>query len=446
MTKKLKAINHIKKEINKCIKLGHSLDLIKIIMAKEVDPVDMDHDLLNRIIEDVVAEHPSYELIQKIGRSKLVVDKNSKEEIYYVLDPLHTRVDSIHRTRLFSLFFKPDFTAKTYVANFEYSPNVRESLFKNEEGLWNYNLYIPPEWLEENYRSNGVKTVPKCKLPEMYKTFLMHLVGDSKESYEYILDWLSTAILSRNYTILTTIGNQGIGKGVLGEIMRELLGAKNFYKTECRLLTKDFNKQILNKKLVYIDELKIKNASEENKIKTLVNDYIEIEGKGLDAVEVENFASIYVSSNELDAIKLRGDDRRFSVVELTKVKLLEVMKDREVSELLVAENIAKLAFFLYHRTVERKMSKVFITKRTEEVRESSLKDWEEFFLDNICMLNDEILMKDASEEIENVFGSRCRPSKAAFTRLMDVYPDKFKIVRRTKDGKRVWFLEFGNEK
>jgi len=258
--RKLKSINSIKKEINKCIKLGHNIKTIRYIMAQEVDPQDLDHNVLSDLIKDCVLDHPSYELIQKIERSKLVVDKNSKEELYYVLDPLHTRVDTIHRTRLFSLFFKPDFTAKTYVANFEYSPNVRDSLFKNDEGLWNYNLYIPPEWLERNFRSKGVEKIPETKLPNMYKTFLMHLVNNDKESYEYVLDWLATAIKSRNYTILTTIGNQGIGKGVLGEIMRELLGPKNFYKTECRLLTKDFNKQILNKKLVYIDELKIKNA------------------------------------------------------------------------------------------------------------------------------------------------------------------------------------------
>ena len=255
---------------------------------------------------------------------------------------------------------------------------------------------------------------------------------------------MAKAIQGRNYTILTTIGNQGIGKGVLGEIMRQVVGDKNFYKTESRLLTKDFNKQILNKKLVYIDELKLKNTSEENKIKTLVNDYIEIEGKGVDAVEVKNYASIYVSSNDFDAIRLRGDDRRFSIIELTKKKLLKTMSEKEVSSLLLLENISKFASFLYHRDLsDKNLSQVFISSRTAEVRESSLKAWEEFFIDDICSRGpNDIKMTDASNEIEDNHGSKCKPSKAAFKRLQELYPDKFGVVRKSVDKKRIWFITF----
>lgn len=439
-----KTINQLKKEINKLIRFGHSASLIKTIMFEDVSEVDYPRNVLDSLIKDVVDEHPSYPLIQKIVRSKLVVDKCNKDDIIYILDPMSLKIDLISKSRLNELFFRTDFSSKTYVCDFEYSPDVMKRLFQSEEGLWQYNLYIAPKWLEDNFNSEGDIEIEKTELPEVYKTFLNHLVDNDEASYEYVLDWLAKAIQGRNYTILTTIGNQGIGKGVLGEIMRQVVGDKNFYKTESRLLTKDFNKQILNKKLVYIDELKLKNTSEENKIKTLVNDYIEIEGKGVDAVEVKNYASIYVSSNDFDAIRLRGDDRRFSIIELTKKKLLKTMNEKEVSSLLLLENISKFASFLYHRDLSGKnLSQVFISSRTAEVRESSLKAWEEFFIEDICTRGpNDIKMTDASNEIEDIHGSKCKPSKAAFKRLQELYPDKFGVVRKSVDKKRIWFITF----
>lgn len=436
----------IQKEVKTLIKLGHDAGLIKRIMITEVPEDAIDRELLKNIIQDTIDEHPSYELIQKIQRSKLVVDKNSSEELYYVLDPICDSIDTIHRVRLNGLFLKPDFSERTYVCDFSYAPNRMFRLFKDEQGLWKYNLYQPPEWLKECFNSEGVKKVKKITaIPVLYKKFLEHLVNNDTDSYEYILDWIANAMQDRNYTILTTIGNQGIGKGVLGDIMRKLFGDSNFVKTECRVLTKDFNKQILNKKLVYIDELKIKNSSEENKLKTLINDYVEIEGKGVDAKEVKNFASVYVSSNELDSIRLRGDDRRFSIINLTDKKLMNIMNSNEIESLFDEFNISQLAYYLYHRSVDKnKMMKVFESKRTEEVRASSLKGWEEYVIDELAIdyEGDSVPLTELSDKIEDRYGSRYRPSKAAFKRLEELYPNVIKVIRKRQGDRRIWNVEF----
>lgn len=443
-----KTPNEIKKEVNKLIKFGLSAQSIRSIIREETPAEDWETELLYRLVNDTIADHPSYPLIQKIMRSKLIVDKNSKEEKFYILDPTSTELDTIHRIRIQALFSKPDFTDRTYVCNFGYYPDKSDSLSVDDDGLWQYNLYRPPTWLAEHFGSETNPLPKRNDIPKLYEKFLGHLVNYDKSSYEYVLDWLANGMQDRNYCILTTIGNQGIGKGVLGDIMRELFGSTNFVKTECRILTKDFNKQILNKRMVYIDELKIKNSSEENKLKTLINDYIEIEGKGIDAIEIKNHASVYVSSNELDSIRLRGDDRRFSIVSLTEKKLPTIMSNDEIKSLFAADNIKEFAEFLMTRKVDQEsIMRVFVSNRTEEVRSSSLKNWEEFFLDEICTeyAGRSLTISEITDRIENIFGSRCRPSRTALKSLHERYPEAFKLERKRDGNRRVWFVNFRRE-
>lgn len=446
MTKVKWTIKKIQETVDFYIKQGHDINTIKLIFQRENTEDDIDDDTLFEVIDERVLVHPSYSLIQKIERSKLIVDKNTSDDLYYIMDPLNKSLDTINNQRLRSLYNKPDFTAKTYVCDFEYAPYKMFSLYCDDGGIWKYNLYQPPEWQEKHFVTNGKEEIEKIsECPTEYRKFFRHLVNNDDDSYFYLIDWLANALQRRNYCILTTIGNQGIGKGVLGDIMRELFGSSNFVKTECRVLTKDFNRQVKNKRLVYIDELKIKTVSEENKLKTLVNDYIEIEAKGIDAKEEKNYASIYVSSNDLDSIRLRGDDRRFSIVELTSKKLTEILSTDHIQDLFKLENIEKLAKYLFHKEVDKdKMMKVFISKRTEDVRASSLKQWEEYFLDNILpeYVGGVLTVREVSDKIENVYGSRCRPSNAALKKLQELYPSKFQIKRKQKDKQRIWCVEF----
>lgn len=436
--------NAIIKEVKKLIRFGYDVDKIINIMQNEISEEIIEHRSLADMCEDVVSKYPNYELIQKVMRSKLIINVDEKADKFYLVDPFTDVVGTINAANAKSLFLKPDFSDKTYMADFAYNPYQLKKLYK-EEGFYKFNTYNCPFWLIEHFFYD--KELNPCELPDLYKSFLVHLTDGDKESYEYILDWLSTMLKSRNYCILSTIGNQGIGKGVLGSIMEKLVGKDNFSLTDNRLIKKEFNAQILNKRLVYIDELKVQNSTEENRLKLLINDTIEVEKKGVDSVNVKNFSSTYVSSNDFDAVRLRGDDRRFSIVDLTDKKLIEVMNQKEINDLLLDENIDKLARYLWFRVVNRRMNQVFTSKRTAEVRESALKGWEEWFIEDFCTKKEnkgEILMTKVSDEIENIFGSRTRPSRKAFGKLREVYPDVFKLVRKRVDlgsgEQRLYFL------
>jgi hypothetical protein len=181
----------------------------------------------------------------------------------------------------------------------EYEPRSRHKrLYRN--GKFNYfNVYEKPFWAAQD------QNIGMPEIPVVYKEFFTHLTDNDTASYEYLLDWLANSLQSRNRTILVAIGEQGIGKGVLGDIMRELHGEKNYAKTNDGVFKERFNGPLLFKTLVHIDEIKIGNNDVAyNRLKDVVNDTIQIEEKCKNQITVNNHASFYICSNNLDAIPI----------------------------------------------------------------------------------------------------------------------------------------------
>ncbi len=446
----------LEKDVHKKIQEGFNKDEITAILCgKNSDISDkLDGSLIQSMVYTICEDYPDYANIQTFMRSKAIIDRAGNADIVYLYDPATKKVHKYNRRVLMSMLSsKVCWSHKFYTCDFVYNPFVKFKL-KQFEGVWQFNIYAPPPWLEDAFYSEDKVEVPRSnRIPFRYYTFFNHLVNGDEKSYEYLLDWLANMIQDRNYCILTTIGNQGVGKGVLGQIMRLLVGDDNFAETDKRVLKKDFNGQIYNKRLLYLDEIKITTSDQENKLKALVNDYIEVEKKGFDAETIRNYSSLYFSSNNLDSIRISEDDRRFSVVELTSEKLLNKIDKDEVGKLLLPEKIKSLAQYLYSRPVDKKqMMTVFRSARTETIRAYSLKNWEEWFIEDYCFDNYGKLvpLSQISEDVENEFGSRFRPGRPALERLRDLYPAKFKLVNvreKQKDGriKQVWHVQISGE-
>lgn len=425
----------IVKEVKRLIRVGFNLSTICHEMQRQIPETQMNHDALLDLIKATVENYPNYHLIQKVNRSKLIINMNEKADKYYLVDPETTMVNTIHSANVKSLYYKPDFSDRIYMTEFEYNPYEFNKLYR-VDNEWKFNTYEPPFWLEDFFYDKG--DLENTEVPKVFHDFLIHLTDNDEASYTYVLDWLSTSLKARNYCILATIGDQGIGKGVLGSLMEKLVGTSNFSLTDNRLITKEFNSQILNKRIVYIDELKVTNTKEENRLKLLINDKVEVEGKGVDSVNTNNYASIYASSNDFDAIRLTADDRRFSIIKLTDKKLINVFDQGKISKLLSDDTVEDLANFLWHRDVKRNMSQVFLSERTEEVRESSLKDWEDWFIESYCVAHSgtERNLEVVQEDINDKY-IRINPGRRAFEKLQKLYPNFFKLKKKKEkiDGK-----------
>ena len=443
----MKEMERIKSYILNWVRDGFApLEIERMIKAKhpELNQADVDN-----LMTDSFNLSPSYFLRQKVEQCQIIQDI-SGDDMCYLLDPNTKDVVRVKESKLTRLcedkHEKSRLLSQIYPAQFIYNPMEATRLYR--QGLdWYYNTYQPPIWYENVFYSKGnIEVSKREELPLLYKQFFLHLVKDHEDSYLYVLSWLSNAMKYRNYCVLTAIGNQGIGKGVLWEIMRLLIGEKNFHTSDTRLITKDFNKQFKNKRIVFCDEIQILKIEHVNKFKALINDMIEIEGKGENAVEVKNYASIYIASNNFDSIRLTDDDRRFSIIELTDQKLIHYMSTEQISSLIEPKNIKELAEYLWHLVIDQDIMKTpFKSSRTEEVRLAGLKDWEEWLFDDYAIDNagKTVELKNVSEAVESEFGAKFKPSRRALKKLQEVYPKKFTLQYKTvESGKRSWYVKF----
>ena len=440
-------IEEIKDYIHALASWGRSLEEIEETMVRKCPFLEI--KTLKGFIEEITSNIPSYHLKQKLNRCQIVQDI-AGDDMCHLLDPQSKEVVRIKEKKITRLCENrqevKSVLSDIYPANFTYNPFEATRLYRKNSD-WFYNCYVPPSWYEGIFYSKGKdKVVKRTILPPLYEKFFSHLVKEHKESFEYVLKWLANALRDRNYCVLTAIGNQGIGKGVLGEIMRLLVGEKNLHTSDTRLITKDFNKQFKNKRIVFCDEIQILKVEHVNKFKALINDMIEIEGKGENAVEVRNYASIYIASNNFDSIRLTDDDRRFSIIELTDEKLIAHMSTDQISSLIEADNIQQLAQYLWHLEVDRDEMKIpFRSSRTDEVRLAGLKDWEEWLFDDFAVdhAGEDIKLSTVSEAVESEFGSKFKPSRRALKKLQEVYPKKFTLIYITVEtGKRSWYVKF----
>lgn len=324
-------------------------------------------------------------------------------------------------------------------AQVEYNPRLTRLLSTdNDTGFSIYNTYVPPEWLKPSFYQ-GKQLDTNSKLPELYDKFLSHFTGNDLESKEYVLDWVANSLRSRNFTILTAIGEEGIGKGIFGAILELLHGKSNFSSSSDNVFKERFNGKLQNKTLVYIDEIALKEKESHDRIKAVVNDSLEIEKKGVDSVTAKNYASFYISSNNLDAINIGLNDRRYSIIQLTDEKLNKTDWVKRIdNELLDMGNINQLAHFLFNRKIERNMLIPFRSARFEQIRSATLNTWQEYVIDVFVpqYRGKTVSLSFLQEEIRKGLGGfTSPPGRLKIETLSSKYPDYFKVIQKT--GKRM---------
>lgn len=419
----------------------------------EIEHFKGQEQLIDAYLYDLERTNPSYTTMAVILRSSLIQnieDVNPNEVI--MLDPLTNIPETISRSTLTDLFDKAvKVTRRVHRYRFIYNPYMNKAIYQNDLGRWFYNVYQPPTWQHEFFYDSENEEIPfVATIPPLYERFFLHLTNNSPTSYQYLIDWIANGLHTRNYCILTTIGKQGVGKGVLGQIMRKLFGESNSHEGKAsRILSGNFNSQIHNKRFVYIDEIKIENQRQEDEIKSLVNNIVEVEKKGLDAIQSDNYANIYISSNNFDALKISGDDRRFSILDLTETRLEDAVPEEDIQSYLNDDDIKQLAFFLWHhgKTVDRaKMKRILVSERQNEVRDDSLSDWEEWLLNDYAIDHEEeeISLQEISNAVNEYANHVYKPGRKAIQSLAHRFPSRIKVgpMKDKSSGKRVWSIKF----
>jgi len=228
------------------------------------------------------------------------------------------------------------------------------------------------------------------ELPEEIQKFLGHLFT-KQQDLDYVLDWIYYAITSRMEVALVLNGAKGVGKGIFGTLLQQLVGPDNHKKARINMLDTNFNSDFRYNQIMEFDEIKI-TPTRVNHLKLYFNEDLSIEVKGVDGDQkIKNHNSFYISANGAGDLYLESDDRRFSVIKVTDEPLLEIMGDGEVNKLIRdltdmgGEMISKIGKYILNRPPKLNYGRIkaYKTERFYELVENSLSGWQKYLFKQI---------------------------------------------------------------
>lgn len=172
-------LSNIINSVEELITYGKSIEEINTMLNKKYDQINSEK--LKEVIKDTVEDNSNYRFIQKIMRSKIVVNIQTDEHILFDKLKRHTEPisDKVIRTTMHPKF---NTNSLKVACKFDYRPFKDEVLWEDRStDMHIYNTYVPPKWYARKFYSKGEKKVlfPDDGMPKMYKKFFDHITGGS---------------------------------------------------------------------------------------------------------------------------------------------------------------------------------------------------------------------------------------------------------------------------
>lgn len=196
-------------------------------------------------------------------------------------------------------------------------PLFNKIVFKpNNHGLKRNELNIFSSFVAEEV------DVIDYSIVDVFKHHIYNVWADrNDDNYKYIMSWLAQIIKTPHKKTEVAIllqGGMGTGKTLPCDFLYNWVFGKNLSLTASGLqsLTQRFNGSVMGKVFAKVDELSIVSESFNaafDKMKSLITDRnIQIEQKGLEHIEVDNFINMILTTNHRHTVKLERDDRRYA--------------------------------------------------------------------------------------------------------------------------------------
>jgi hypothetical protein len=356
---------------------------------------DEDKRMLVLAFKEATLSYPNFETIQTF-HNNIIIEHIENVANTFMFNPETRTINPIDKQAVLN-WFEPKaakrlMAKKSHTAHLGYDPTTSNMWYKKDDNIKTLNLYVPPTWLKPYfYGTDKPETV--TNMPEVYNTFLNYLTDGDEQSIKFITHWLACLVqpTQKPFTYLCAIGHQGIGKGLLGAIMRELVGESNYTETTMRKAeSTQFNKMFKNKRITFLDELDVSAAKTENFLKPFINETIEIQEKGVDQEIYKNYSGFYLASNYIASLRIEESDRRYSLIETNgrmshKIFCQEVLKAEEqdiVKAYFEPSNIKQLGLHLLGIKVDRRLIDTPLAgKKKTKVKEAAQLDWEQSVID-----------------------------------------------------------------
>jgi hypothetical protein len=272
-----------------------------------------------------------FELVLDYKSGKKVVFNNKIRIISQMHPDAYLKTLSTHQRKLIL-----DRGAK--LATFSFNPyndfEKRLIMFEGQKVV-EFNCFTPPPWrcneegrLDPELEGKYLVDRP----PIIFAEFMEHLIPN-KDQRRFVYHWMHQAIFSRNETYLCLNGKKGAGKNLLCDLIGKLVGEEYYRKANERFFDEGFNSVLDRARLILLDELRIENGRQVNRLKSYINKDQNIERKGHDAEKnVETFNSYIINNNDISDNFLVYDDRRFSYPDLTEKRLRDVWSQDKIDK------------------------------------------------------------------------------------------------------------------
>lgn len=166
-----------------------------------------------------------------------------------------------------------------------------------------------------------------------YKDFIYNLLGKSEECMNYFIAWCANIIQNpakRSCICLVLYSyEEGAGKNMITKTLEKCIG-KNYVNYISDVSNQLFGKHSsaeMDKLLIVLNEVKGKDTyANTDLFKTRITDDVrEVELKGKEAMQINNFCSYILNSNNLNSVNAGEKDRRFCVLDCNNEKLMDKM-------------------------------------------------------------------------------------------------------------------------
>jgi len=273
------------------------------------------------------------------------------------------------------------------------------------------NECIHPKW-----RYNRDKTL-KITDDEL---FFIESSFTSSNDLQYYIDAAYHTIIDKMWSYIMLYGIKGTGKTTLIEMIIPCVGTNNYRKAPQNALKKEFNGYKKNKRLVLMDEMVADTNAAINILKSDANKEFNVEEKSQVTESVKNFVSMWIATNNISDWKFTYDERRFSVLELTK----ETTLDRGISDTWMSEFSQRIesdewaqAFFNYlekNKSVNFNTMAPYRSEAFYKVVYESLTGWQ-------MKIVDEILLGERVDEIKicNLYDEREKYHPETHKKIID---------------------------
>ena len=168
-------------------------------------------------------------------------------------------------------------------------------------------------WTSPRYRSEpGAASTA-------FQRFIEYVIPVAEER-DVFLDWLAWCLKHEgkkpSWAIMLYSEKQGTGKSTLADVMKALFGSQNTGRINgVNKLVGRFNKEVLDNKLVIVEEVEVKRGSPQaNRLKSLVTeDSTMVEAKNMPIYLQDIYCAFLMTTNHLP-LWLEESDRRFFIL------------------------------------------------------------------------------------------------------------------------------------